>query len=115
MQTIIHWVLNALAVIIAAYLLPGVHVTGFTAALILALVLGLINLVIRPVLLALSLPINILTLGLFTFVINALMVMLAAKLVPGFSVDGFLWALIFGILLALVNSVLHKFDKHGDN
>ncbi|CAN5125146.1 phage holin family protein [soil metagenome] len=111
MKTILHWIISALAVIVASYILPGVHVTGFVAALILALVLGLINAVIRPILKLLTLPLNILTLGLFGLVINALMVMLADKIVPGFAVDGFLWAFIFAIVLAIVSSIFHMFER----
>jgi putative membrane protein len=104
---LINWVLSALVILAAAYLLPGVHVASFTAALITSLVLGIINAIIKPVLLILTLPINLLTLGLFTFVINAVLILLAASIVPGFKVDGFVWALILGIFLAIVNTVLH--------
>lgn len=82
---------------------------GIVAALILAVVLGGINAFIKPLILLLTLPLNVMTLGLFTLVINALMIMLAAMIVPGFSVDGFLWAFLFGIVLALVNAVLNRF------
>jgi len=95
-----------LAIIITAYLLPGVKLTGFFAALVTALILGLINAFIRPVLILLTLPLNILTLGLFTLVINALLIMLAAAIVPGFAVQGFWWALLFGLVLAIVNYAL---------
>lgn len=115
MNTIIHWIVSALAVILAAYVLPGVHVTGFVAALIAALVLGLINAFIKPVLKVMTLPLNILTLGLFTLVLNALLVMLAAKIVPGFTIDGFLWAVIFAVVLAIVSAVLHMFGTHDDS
>ena len=115
MNTIIHWVVSALAVIVAAYVLPGVHVTGFVAALIAALVLGLINAFVKPVLKVLTLPLNILTLGLFSLVLNALLVMLAAKIVPGFTIDGFLWAAIFAVVLAIVSSVLHMLGTHDDS
>jgi len=106
MSFLIQWVVSGLAVIIAAYLLPGVQIEGFLAALVTALILGLINAIIRPILILLTLPLNILTLGLFTFVINALLIMLAAVIVPGFAVQGFWWALLFGIVLAIVNFAL---------
>lgn len=106
MPIIIHWLLSALAIIIVAYILPGVHVATFFSALVVAVILGLINVFIRPLLLILTLPINILTLGLFTFVINALLILLAANIVKGFSVDGFWWAMLFSILLTLVGSLL---------
>lgn len=111
MKTITHWIISALAIAVAAYLLPGVHVTGLVAALVLAVVLGFINSFIRPLLILLTLPLSIITLGLFSLVINALLILLASRIVPGFSVDGFLWAFIFGIVLALVNAVLHSFEK----
>jgi putative membrane protein len=106
---LISLVLSTIAVFITAYILPGVKLDGWTSALIVAVVLGLINAVIRPLLLILTLPINILTLGLFTFVIIAGCVMLASAFVPGFHVDGFLWAMAFGIILAIINSFLRLF------
>jgi putative membrane protein len=106
MSIIINWIISALAILVAAYLLPGVHVDGFIVAMVLAVVLGLINAFVRPVLLFFTLPINIVTLGLFTFVINALMIMLAAYFTPGFTVASFWWALLFSLILALVNWLL---------
>ena len=108
MSILINWLVSAFAILVTAYLLPGVHVLSFTSALVTAVVLGVINAFIKPILLILTLPINILTLGLFTFVINALVIILTANLVPGFKVDGFLWALIFSIVLSLINSFLHR-------
>lgn len=108
MQLLINWLVSALAILITAYFLPGVTVGGLVPALIFAVVLGILNIIIKPILLILTLPINILTLGLFTFVINALVIMLASYIVPGFAVAGFLWALLFGIILTLVMSVLNK-------
>ena len=100
------WLVSSLAVGIAAYLLPGVSLTGFFAALVTALILGLINAFIKPVLIILTLPLNILTLGLLTFVINAFLVLLTSALVPGFHVAGFGWALLFSLVLALINWAL---------
>lgn len=110
MNILINWIVSALAILAAAYLLPGVHVTSFVSALVAAVVLGIINAFIKPVLLILTLPITILTLGLFTLVINALVILLAASLVPGFSVDSFWWALIYSIVLSIINSFLHRFS-----
>ncbi|QXE91950.1 phage holin family protein [Geomonas subterranea] len=107
MGFIVKWLVHAVAIVITAYLLPGVRLSGFGAALITALVLGLINTFIRPLLMLLTLPINILTLGLLTFVINALLIMLTSALVRGFSVDGFLWALLFSLVLSVVNFLLN--------
>lgn len=106
MTFLLSWLISALAIIITAYLLPGVRLSGFFAALVTALVLGLINAFIKPVLLLLTLPINILTLGLLTLVINALLIMLAGAIVPGFSVSGFWWALLFSLVLSIVNYAL---------
>lgn len=108
MSIFINWLVSAFAILVTAYILPGVSVQSFTSALVAAVVLGVINALIKPVLLILTLPINILTLGLFTFVINALVIILTANLVSGFKVDGFWWALIFSIVLSLINSFLHK-------
>jgi len=104
---VIHWLMTTIAILIAAYLLPGVTVKGFVAALVTALVLGLINTFIRPILLILTLPINILTLGLFTFVINALLIMLTTAVVPGFDVRNFWWALLFSFVLSLIKWALN--------
>jgi putative membrane protein len=104
---LIHWLITTIAILIAAYLLPGVTVKGFFAALVTALVLGLINTFIRPILLILTLPINILTLGLFTFVINALLIMLTSAVVPGFDVRSFWWALLFSLVLSLIKWALN--------
>jgi putative membrane protein len=111
MSFLINWLLSGLAIVITAYLLPGVHLSGIKAALLTAIVLGLINAVIKPVLKLLTLPLTIMTLGLFSLVINALLIMLTAKLVPGFQVQGFLWALAFSLVLALVNWVLSIFKQ----
>jgi putative membrane protein len=106
MSLLVHWLIYAVAIVITAYLLPGVRLSGFSAALIAALVLGLVNTIIRPLLLLLTLPLNIVTLGLFTFVINALIILLTSKLVPGFTVTGFWWALIFSLVLSIINYAL---------
>ena|SRR5258708_39179224 len=108
MSILINWIVSALAILVTAYLLPGVHVSSFSAAFVAALVLGIINAFIKPLLLILTLPINILTLGLFTLVVNALVIILTANLVPGFKVDGFWWALFFSIVLSIINSFLHR-------
>jgi putative membrane protein len=99
--------LSTVAVFVTAYILPGVKLDGWTTALVVAIVLGLINAFIRPVLLLLTLPINILTLGLFTLVIMALCVMLASAIVPGFKVDGFWWAMAFGVVLAVIGGLFN--------
>ena len=109
MKILIHWLITAVAIVAAAYILPGVHVAGFVTALIVAVVLGLINTFIRPIVAFVTLPITILTLGLFAFVVNAVMVLLAAHFVSGFVVDSFVSALEFSIILAVVHGVLSLF------
>ncbi|MBU0999132.1 phage holin family protein [Patescibacteria group bacterium] len=111
MKTLIHFLVSTLAILITAYVLPGVHVSGLFAAFVLAIVLGAINLILRPILIVLTLPITVLTLGLFILVINGLLIMLASYIVPGFTVASFWSALLFGIVLAIVNWVLQVFEE----
>jgi putative membrane protein len=111
MKTIIHFVVSALAILITAYILPGVHVDGFLVAFIIAVVLGVINIFLRPILIVLTLPLTVVTLGLFVLVINGLLVLLASYLVAGFVVDNFWWAFLFGIVLAIVSWVLQIFER----
>lgn len=106
MRLLLHWVLSALAVWIVAHIVPGISVSGPTAALIAALVIGLANATIGLLLKILTFPLTILTLGLFWFVINALMLELAAAFVQGFQVHGFVAAFIGAIVLSIVSSVL---------
>jgi putative membrane protein len=103
MQAVLSIILSTIAVFVAANILPGVHVDSFLTAMVVAVVLGFINAFIRPIIFLLTLPINLLTLGLFTFVIIGGLVMLVSAIVPGFHVDGFFWALAFAFVLALVN------------
>ena len=109
MKLLVNWLVSALVVLSAAYILPGVEVQNFLAALVTALVLGIINATLRPILLFLTLPINLLTFGLFTLVVNAVLIMLASMVVTGFTVENFWWALVFGLLLSVVNSFLRRF------
>jgi putative membrane protein len=106
LNILLQLVLGALSVIIAQYILPGVYVVDFFTALVVAALLTLLNLTIKPILIFLTIPITILTLGLFLLVLNAFLVLLAAEIIPGFSVDGFWWALLFGLVLSLINSIL---------
>lgn len=100
---LINWLISAIAVLLASYLIPGVVVSTFWWALVVALVLGIVNAVIKPILVLLTLPINILTLGLFTLVIDAVLVLLVSAIVPGFHVSGFWPALFFSITLSIIN------------
>lgn len=111
MRIIFNWFIRALAIAISAYLLPGVGVDNLMTALILAVVLAAINTFIKPVIIFFTLPLTILTLGLFTLVINALLIMLAGAFVPGFDVDGFVAAFLFAIVLSIVSAVLQMFSK----
>lgn len=106
MKLFFHWIVSAVAIVIAAYLVPGVETTVF-GALIAAVVLGALNLFIRPILVVLTLPITLVTLGLFSLVINAFLVIAASELVPGFSVFGFWSAFFFAIVLAMINWVFN--------
>ena len=105
-------IIKLLITAVVAYLLPkilsGVQVADFTSAIIFAIVLGLLNLIVRPILSLLSLPITILTLGLFSLVINALIILLADKFTEGINVDGFWWALIFSVALSVITSILES-------
>ncbi|MDD2821066.1 MAG: phage holin family protein [Flavobacterium sp.] len=94
-------------VLLIAHFMPGVHVAGFTTALIVAVVLGLLNIFIKPILVILTLPVTILTLGLFLLVINALIILLCTNIVGGFSVDSFWTALLFSIVLSLSQSIMN--------
>ncbi len=99
------WIINAAALLLVAYLYPGVAVTSFFAALVAALVLGLVNAVVRPILVILTLPVTLLTLGLFLFVINALLFWLVANVVQGFAVTGFWAALIGSVLYSVITMI----------
>lgn len=110
MYLVIRWLLFAAGVMFAAWLIPGITVTGFLAALVVSVILGLINAFIRPVVMFISMPVNILTLGLFTLVVNALMLMLAGYFSPGFSVSGF-WSAFFGsIVLTILGAFINRID-----
>ena len=111
MSLIIKWLIMVLAIFVSAYLIPGVVVLGFWSALWLALFLGIVNVLVKPILILITLPINILTLGLFTFVINALLILLAASVIKGFSVSGFWIAMLFSIVLSVVSYILNILVK----
>ena len=106
-QFLLTWLLTALALVITANIVPGFVVKNFVAALVAAVILGLVNAIIRPILVLLTLPITLVTLGLFLFVVNALTIWLAGSITPGFIVTGFLPALVGSIVLTIVASVLN--------
>lgn len=117
MKLILRLIVSTIAVLVTDLLLSGVSIGGMDStqgiitALLVAVVLGLLNTVIKPILIFLTLPITVVTLGLFLLVINAGMVMLASKLVDGFTVDNFWWALGFSIILSIVQGILNAFDR----
>lgn len=107
MRFLVRLIVTALAVVIASYILPGVKVEGGLTAFIVAVVLSLLNAFVKPLLVILTIPITIFTLGLFLLVINALIILATAKLVDGFQVNGFWYAMLFSIVLTLVVSLLN--------
>jgi putative membrane protein len=111
MRLFLHWVVSAIAIGVAAYIVPGSSVT-IAGALIAAVVLGILNLLIRPIIFLLTLPLTILTFGIFSLVINTLLVWLASAVVPGFALAGFWSALLFAIVLTLINWVFHFWARY---
>jgi putative membrane protein len=112
MTILIRLILNIAAVGLTAYLLQsGVRIDGWMTTAVVAIVLGAINMFIKPIVQIIALPINLLTLGLFSLVINGLMIMLASALVPGFEVSSFLWSILFSIVLSVINAVFSSFSK----
>jgi len=114
MRFLVRLIVTALAVVIAAYILPGVKVDGGLTAIVVALVLSLLNAFIKPLLIILTIPITVVTLGLFLLVINALIIIATDKLVDGFEVNGFWYALLFSIVLTVVVSLLNRLVKEED-
>ena len=108
MPALVGILISSLAVFISAYILPGVHVENFMTAVVVAVVLGIVNAFIKPILVVLTLPVTVLTFGLFLLVINAVSILIVAAVVPGFKVDGFWWALIFALVLSFVGSFLNS-------
>lgn len=106
---LLRWLILTVAIMTAAYLFAGIHVSGFGSALFAALILGILNALFRPILFILTLPINILTLGLFTFVINALLLMMTSGVIGGLVVDGFGSALFGSLIISLVSWLLSSF------
>jgi putative membrane protein len=100
------WILNAVALLAVAYLLPGITVASFGSAMWAALILGLVNMLVKPVLVLLTLPITVVTLGLFLFVINALLFWFVGSMLTGFKVNGFWWAVIGAIVYSLISGFL---------
>ncbi|MBV6460523.1 MAG: hypothetical protein HJHJAOHD_00638 [Flavobacteriales bacterium] len=116
MKSFIRWIgklfASALAVMIVAYILPGVHVKDFITGLLVAVVLSLLNNLLKPILIILTIPVTVLTFGIFLLVINSAIILLASSLVPNFKVDGFWWALLFSVLLSFINSIFESIDRN---
>jgi putative membrane protein len=108
MRLLGYLLINGLAVFIAGYLLPGINIDSIWTALLVAIVLGVINMFIRPILVLLTLPITVLTLGLFILILNGLLVILVSNIVPGFTVDNIWWAMLFSLVLSLVSYFLNS-------
>jgi putative membrane protein len=115
MNLIIRILLTAVSVMIIARFLPGVTVDGFATSIIVAIVLALLNLIVKPILIILTLPVTIITLGLFLLVINAVIIILCAKIVDGFHVDGFLTALFFSIILSILQSIMYSLTNNSNS
>lgn len=115
MNFLIRLLISALAALITAKVLPGVHINSFTTAIVLAIVLAILNLLVKPILILLTLPVTVLTLGLFLLVINALIIMMASSLVRGFKVDGFIWALLFSLVLTVVSGIMNSLAGTGND
>ncbi len=110
----IRWLTSSGAIILTSYMLDGIHVAGFFAAFLAAAVLGILNALFRPIALLITLPINILTLGFFTFVINALMLKMASGVISGFDVDGFWSAILGSLMISAISWLLNSFvDRRG--
>ena len=106
---VIRWLILTAAIMVTPYMLDGIHVSGFSSALAAAAILGILNAVFRPVLIILTLPINILTLGLFTFIINGFLLMMVSSVISGFQVNGFWSAFLGSIFISIVNWILSSF------
>jgi putative membrane protein len=106
MKFLIQIIISAISVLVTGYLLPGIKIDGFSTALVVAVVLAILNVFLKPVLVLLSIPATIFTLGLFLLVINAVIILIASKMVDGFHVSGFWSALFFSIILSVINAIL---------
>ena len=111
MNLVMRLIVTSMVAFGLSYLLEGIKFDSFWTAIIVAMVLAILNAIVKPILILFTLPITLLTFGLFLFVINALIILLAEKLVSGFRVDGFWWALLFSLLLSLLTSLLYNNKK----
>jgi len=110
MKLLVRLLINAVAVLICAYFIPGVTVDGFVSALWVAVALAILNTFLKPILMLISFPINLITFGLFTIVVNTIIILLADYLVPGLTIETFWLAVLFGIVLTIVSGILDNLD-----
>lgn len=115
MNFLLRIIITAVVAFALSSVLPGIHIDTFWSAIVLSLVLAVLNILLKPILIILTLPITIVTLGFFLFVINAVIVLLASDFVHGFVVDSFWWALLFSLLLSLLTSLLYKKDRNKED
>jgi putative membrane protein len=108
MSVLLQIILSSIAIYFTAWLLPGISVTGFGTAIIVAVVLGILNIILKPILQVLSFPITVITLGLFLLVINTLIILIASWLVGGFHVENFWWALLFSVIVSIVTGLFER-------
>jgi len=111
MNYILKIILSAIAVFVLASILPGITIESYLTAILVAIVLGFLNTLVRPILIFFTIPLTIITLGLFLFIINAFIVLIAGYFISGFTVTSIFWALLFSILLSILQSILHKVLK----
>lgn len=111
MKLVVSLLINSIAVVLTSYLVPNVSIDSYQTAIIVALVLGLINIFIKPVVKVLTLPINLLSLGIFSLVLNGVFILIVSNLVSGFKVGGFLWAFLYSIVLTIISSLMRIFTK----
>lgn len=112
MKFIAQLLVSTLAVLVTSFLLPGVHINSVLTAVLVAAVLAFLNAVVKPIMIIFTIPVTIFSLGLFLIVINALIILITDKIVDGFTVDGFWWALLFSIVLSFVSSVFNKLNEN---
>ena len=110
MILLLRWILFALEIMFTAWLIPGIEVDGFKSALLVVVIMALINIFIKPLLVLITLPINLLTLGLFIFVINALLLLLLGRIAPGFEVDGFLSAFLGSVVISFLGALISSIE-----
>lgn len=111
MKLIVELIIRAFVLLVTAYLVPGFHIQSYTSALIIAIVLGILNAFLKPILILLTLPFTILTLGLFTFVVNAILLIIASNIVKGFTIESFWTAIVASVVITIVGSLINIFLK----